>query len=68
MPPAQHEAERDKGVGQIFRHQIEAEHVQAQRQDHQQQQGQRQEAHELGTVEEARVDHDRANPVLISGP
>ena len=38
VAPAQHQADRDKGVGQIFRDQIEAEDVEAERQDHDQQQ------------------------------
>ena len=53
IAPAQHQPDRDKGVGQVFRDQVEAEHIQRQRQDHEQDGGQRNEADELGSIEEA---------------
>ena len=53
IAPAQHQPDRDKGVGQIFRDQVEAEHIQRQRQDHEQDDGQGNEADQLGSIEEA---------------
>ena len=53
IAPAQHQPDRDEGVGQIFRDQVEAEHIQRQRQDHEQDGGQHNEADELGSIEEA---------------
>jgi hypothetical protein len=50
---AVHETDRDKGVGQIFRDQVETEHIQRQRQDHEQDHGQCNETNELGSIEEA---------------
>ena len=60
IAPAQHESDRDKGVGQIFGDQVETEHIQRQRQDDDQEQQQRDETDEFGAVKKARVDdHDR---------
>lgn len=53
VAPAQHETERDEGVGQILRDEVETEHIQRERQDHEQHGGQHEEAHELGSIEEA---------------
>ena len=53
IAPAQHQPDPDEGVGQVFRDQVEAKHIQRQRQDHEQQGGQRNETDELGSIEEA---------------
>ena len=53
IAPAQHQPDRDEGVGQIFRDQVEAKHIQRQRQDHEQDQSQGNEADQLGPIEEA---------------
>ncbi len=69
ISPAQHEADRDEGVGQIFRDQIEAEYVERQRQDHDEKQTNDTQADQFGSIEEARiVGHDRSRLVVICEP
>jgi hypothetical protein len=53
IAPAQHQPDRDKGVGQIFGDQVEAEHIQRQWQDHEQHESEGNEANEFGSIEEA---------------
>ncbi|MEY9169876.1 hypothetical protein ABIF15_001108 [Bradyrhizobium elkanii] len=60
IAPAQHEADPDEGIGQIFGDQVEAEDIERQRQDEKQQHRERKEAEQFGAIEKARVDdHDQ---------
>ncbi len=66
--PAQHKAHRDEGVGEIFADQVEAEHIERQRQHHDQQQRQHRDAEPIRAIEEACVVHHGFRSSFTCGP
>ena len=67
IAPADHQPQRHKGIGEVFRDEVEPEDIETERQDHHQEHGEHQDPDQLRSVGKAIVGH-AFSPLVICGP